>query len=395
VTGVYPVVPPASRAFLAEFRSYLDGLDAEAVEAARTEYDRDELEPGPAGLELWRRMGRDGWVAVDWPVSYGGRGRDAIDGWLFQEEMVRRRLFAGGLTLSSIGPTLLELGTEDQRRRLVPGMRTADVRFAVAYTEPEAGSDLASLSLRAQPDGADFLLSGTKLYTTCANIATHLWVAARTARGATKYEGITVFVVPADSPGIAVRPLITQARGRTNEVVFGDVRVPRTAVVGEVDEGWAVIRRALTHERVFPFAGVSSQLDSLLAWLSRSEPPASARRRGAASELVRFVVDMEAARLLAYRAARSASGQGSADESRSAAAASMNKVWLTELRHRVAAGGLSLLGERGVLGLDQTGAPLDGRFERMYRAATMRRFAGGANEVQREVVARTALGGSR
>lgn len=392
MTGVYPAVPAAGRAFLAELRSYLDGLDPGALEAARAEYDRDELEPGPASLELWRRMGRDGWVAVDWPVAYGGRGRDAIDGWLFQEEMVRRRLFAGGLTLSSIGPTLLEIGTEEQRRRLVPGMRTADVRFAVAYTEPDAGSDLASLSLRAQPDDDGFLLSGTKLYTTCANIATHLWVAARTARGATKYEGITVFVVPAGSRGITVRPLITQARGRTNEVVFDGVRVPRTAVVGEVDEGWAVIRRALTHERVFPFAGVATQLDDLLACLCGDDAPS---RPESARQLVRFVVDMEAARLLAHRAARSSAGAEPADEARSAAAASMNKVWLTELRQRLAAGGLSLLGERGVLGLDQPGAPMGGRFERMYRAATMRRFAGGANEVQREVVARTVLGGTR
>jgi 3-oxocholest-4-en-26-oyl-CoA dehydrogenase alpha subunit len=392
VTGAYPLVPAASRAFLTELRSYLDGLD---VDAARSEYDRDELEPGPASLELWRRMGRDGWVAVDWPVEYGGRGRDAIDGWLFQEEMVRRRLFAGGLTLSSVGPTLLELGTEDQRSRLVPGMRTADVRFAVAYTEPEAGSDLASLSLRAEPDGADFVLSGTKLYTTCANIATHLWVAARTARKATKHEGITVFVVPAASAGITVHPLITQAAGRTNEVVFDGVRVPRTAVVGDVHEGWTVIRRALTHERVFPFAGVATQLNTLLSCLSPGDAPVPGGPRNGDSELMRFVVDMEAARLLAYRAARSAADGSPADARRAASAASMNKIWVTELRQRLAAGGLSLLGERGVLGLEQPGAPMGGRFERMYRAATMRRFAGGANEVQREVVARTALGRAR
>lgn len=392
MTDVYPVVPAASRAFLTELRSYLDGLD---VEAARAEYDRDELEPGPASIELWRRMGRDGWVAVDWPVEYGGQGRNALDGWLFQEEMVRRRLFAGGLTLSSVGPTLLEVGTEDQRSRLVPGMRTADVRFAVAYTEPEAGSDLASLSLRAEADGPDFLLTGTKLYTTCANIATHLWVAARTTRTATKYEGITVFVVPADSAGITVRPLITQACGRTNEVVFDGVPVPRTAVVGDVDDGWTVIRRALTHERVFPFAGVASQLNTLLTELCAGEASALHGRPDSASQLMRFVVDMEAARLLAYRAARSAADGSPTEAARSAAAASMNKVWLTELRQRLASGGLSLLGERGVLGLDQPGAPMGGRFERMYRAATMRRFAGGANEVQREVVARTALGGIR
>lgn len=380
---MYPVVPASSRDFLRELRHYLDGLD---VDAARAEYDRDELEPGPAGIELWRRMGHDGWVAVDWPIEYGGRAGDPVEGWLYQEEMVRRRLFAGGLTLSSIGPTLLELGTEEQRHRLVPGMRTADVRFAVAYTEPEAGTDLASLALRARPAGAGFTLTGTKLYTTCAHIATHLWVAARTDHTATKYDGITVFVVDADSPGITIRPLITQAHGRTNEVVFDDVRVPSGAVVGEVDHGWAVIRRALTHERVFPFAGVATQLNTLLAWFADGD---GARRpcppRGETSQLMRFVVDMEAARLLAYRAARS----------RSAAAASMNKVWLTELRQRLSSAGLSLLGERALLSLDEPEAPLGGRFERMYLAATMRRFAGGANEVQREVIARTVLGGVR
>lgn len=381
---MFPDIPAASRAFLGDLRGFLDRLPAELVAAAQAEYAADELEPGPASLDVWRRMGTDRWVGVTWPVAEGGRARPPIDGWLFAEEMAGRGLFAGGLTISSIAPTLIRVGTPKQRGELVDGMRTADVIFGVAYSEPEAGSDLAALRLRARPVDGGFQLDGVKIYTTCANIATHLWVAARTSVQPRQQDGISVFVVPTATPGITIRRLMTQADGRTNEVVFDGVRVPATALVGEVDHGWGIIRTALAFERALPYGVVALRLGELIGHLARAEAvqPVDGQR----SKLMQLLVDVEACRVLGYQAA-----VGRATP----AAASMNKVWLTELRQRMAATGLSLLGEWGTLGLGEPDAPLSGHYERMYRASVMRRFAAGANEIQREIVARAVLDAAR
>src|SRR5581483_9945644 len=222
-------------AFLGELRAYLDGLDGTLVRAARSEYIQDSMAIRQHGRALVRRLGADGWLGIGWPVQYGGGGRSATEQWLFQEEMYLRKLPAGLLTLSSIGPTLIRAGSDAQRAEFLPKILAGELDVAIGYTEPNAGTDLASLRSRAvlDADGGEYVINGQKVYTTGAHVATHLWLAARTGVPDSRHRGISLFIIPMQTPGITVRPLLTQGDERTNEVFLDDVHVPVAARIGE------------------------------------------------------------------------------------------------------------------------------------------------------------------
>lgn len=373
-------LPAASRELLADLRRYLDGLD---LAAAQWEYDLDELEPGPASLALLRRLAGDGWAGIDWPERYGGRGRSALDQWLLAEELASRRLYSGGLSMSSIGPAILRYGDERQRVCYAMPILSTDVIMGVGYTEPDAGSDLAALRTSARRDGDHYVVTGHKVYTTVANLATHLWLAVRTGSSEEGNRGLSVLVVPAGAPGVEIRPMFTQARGRTNEVYLDEVVVPLGDRVGAEGEGWDVIRYALDRERLFPTSGVLAQFERLVRWCASSQ---LLEDRACRADLARLAMDVEVAQhhsALRLSADLLAGGPG--------VAASMSKVWVTECRERVGSLALGMMGERGQLVMGAPGAPSDGVFERVHTAATMRKFAGGANEVQRDLVARREL----
>lgn len=371
--------------FLAGLRRYLDGQDLSAVQA---ENAQDEVDIGPHGREFLCALGQAGWLAVGWPKEYGGRGANEVQQWLFREEMDYRRLPTGGVTLSAVGPTLMRLGTPEQKRAYLPPIARGEVMFAVGYTEPGAGTDLADLRTRAVLDGGDYVINGQKLYTSWAHQSTHLWLAVRTGEIADRHHGISVIIARTNTPGITIRPVVTQADERTNEVFFDDVRVPAANIVGTPNGGWGVLMMALDFERAMPHARVRFHLERLIEWWTAREPRLSPEQRAHGRQvLAQLWADLEAGRLLSTRAT-SAIDEGRVPRAES----SMAKVWLTELLQRIASSALDLMGAAGTVAIGEHGAPAGGYFEQRYRASSLLRFAGGTNEIQRDIIAQVGLG---
>jgi hypothetical protein len=371
-------VSAGQRGFLDELRAYLDGLPLDLDEVRRW-YETDPMEiTGPARAFV-RRLGADGWLGMGWPVEYGGGGRSAVEQWLFLEELAYRRLPSGNLTTSSLGPVLARLGSDELRAEFLPGILAGDVDFGIGYSEPEAGTDLASLTTRAElsPDGDTYVVNGQKIYTTGAHVATHLWLAVRTGTREQRHRGLTVLIVPLPADGVEITPILTQGDERTNQVFLTDVRVPARYRVGAQDAGWTAITTQLNFERLFCHSDLRHQFDLMLAWARSSGRWSSPVVRASLAELA---ADLEVVRLFCHRAA------WLLDHDRvPVAEASMNKVWYSELRQRLAIAALDVIGPDGQL---RGAGPLDGRMERAYRASTVIKFGAGTNEVQRDIIAR-------
>ena len=227
-------------------------VDEHLTPELREEVEREQYAIGPLGKQFVRLMGRQGWLGIGWPREYGGQGRGAIEQWLFLEEMAAENLPTSGLTLNSVGPTLMRVGSERSKAQYLPKILNGEIEFAVGYTEPNAGSDLASLQTRAVREGDSYVINGQKIYTSAAHHSTHIWLLARTDPKAPKHQGISIFIVPIDAPGVTIRPLATMGSERSNEVFFEDVRIPAGNLVGEENRGWYYVAMALDFERLMP-----------------------------------------------------------------------------------------------------------------------------------------------
>src|SRR6202521_3295462 len=240
-------------------RSYFAGLVAE---------DEGADDPGSSYTRLIRRMGHDGWLGLGWPVEFGGQGRGPIDQMIFVEESHWAGVPLPLLTLNSVGPTLMSLGTDEQKERILPGILRGEVHFSIGYTEPTAGTDLASLRTRAVRDGDEYVISGEKLYTSAIQYADYVWLAARTDPEAPKHKGLSVFIVPTDAPGFHWTPLSTVAGEFTSTTFYDGVRVPASNLVGGENAGWRLITNQLNHERVAicPVSGILRSIADVEAW---------------------------------------------------------------------------------------------------------------------------------
>ena len=214
-------------------------------------------------------MGADGWLGIGWPKEYGGQGRGVLDQFIFFDEVQRAGAPFPFVTVNTVGPTLMTYGTDEQKRDVPardPGRR---VNFAIGYTEPEAGTDLASLRTRAVRDGDEWVINGNKVFTSGANQADYVWLACRTDPDAPKHKGISIIIVPTSSPGFKTTPIVTVGSVVTQATYYDDIRVPKGNVVGEVNGGWRLITTQLNHERVglAALAGLTYRLyDDVLEW---------------------------------------------------------------------------------------------------------------------------------
>ena len=341
--------------------------------------------------EFRGKLADKGWLTMSWPREYGGQERSYEEQYLFQETLNYVSAPGATVAVQQVGPTLMTYGTDTQKEAFLPRIARGEIDFALGYTEPDAGTDLASLQLRALRDGDDYVLNGIKRFTSGAHRAEYVWLAARTDPTAPKHRGISMFLVDLQTPGITVKPIWTMSGLRTNEVYWEDVRVPADALVGEENRGWYYAAHALDFERVsiFTVSGVRAVYDALMRW-ARAEGPDGSRpieRAQVARTLADYKVQIEVLQMLAYRNLGMINrGEHPNHE------ASEVKIFSTELMQRLLHTGTKLLGPYGQLTPESSHAPLGGRIEQGYRAAVMPTFGAGSNEVMRTIIATRGFG---
>jgi alkylation response protein AidB-like acyl-CoA dehydrogenase len=383
---------PTAAALRAEVRDFL----AEHWDA-RAQAEHRRLPASERGFDraFTARMAERGWLGIAWPQRWGGLERTAFEQLAFVEELeyARAPTRAHAMAVSIVGPALMAHGTPQQQQRFLPAILRGDHCFCLGYSEPDAGSDLASLRTAARHDGDDWVIDGAKLYTTLAENADHCWLAARTDAGAERHAGISVFLVPMSTPGITVRGLQALNGGRTNAMFLDAVRVPDSALVGAIGEGWTIITAALAFERVMlagRVARVRRELDDVVAWIAGATAAEGSPLREDARVLDtvgRLAAELEAARVLALRCAVELQA-GRVPHHQAA----MAKIVTGELEERLAETALELLGPAAALAEDAPGAELTGLLEHLVRASVLDIIGGGTNDIQRTLVAVRGLG---
>ncbi|MEU6629285.1 acyl-CoA dehydrogenase family protein [Streptomyces parvus] len=356
----------------------------------------DEVTPGsePQQRRLLRRIGADGLLGLGWPEKYGGQGRGPDEQFVFFDEAYRAGAPVSMVTLNTVGPTLMAYGTEEQKAYFLPRILAGDLVFAIGYSEPEAGTDLAALRTRAVRDGDDWVIDGQKIFTSNAQQADWIWLACRTDPEAPKHRGISIVLVPTDAPGFSWTPIPTVGGVTTTATYYDGVRVPVTNLVGEENGGWKLITSQLNHERV-ALAAIGMQAEDFYEEAlahARTPDPATGRRRidepWVRARLAEAYARLAATRLLNWRLV-DAVGAGSPAPGE----ASGVKFAGTESAVEVYRMCQEAVGETALL---RGGSPgcfgPDGELERMNRAAQINTFGGGVGEVQREIVATARLG---
>ena len=346
---------------------------------------------GPLYTKAIRRMGADGWLGIGWPVEVGGRARPAIEQYIFFDEVQRAGFPIPFLTLCTVGPTLMKYGTDEQRARLLPPILRGELHFAIGYSEPEAGTDLASLKTRAVRDGDDYVVHGQKVFTSLAEYADYIWLAVRTDPDAPKHKGISILMVDRRLPGVSITPIHTLGGNRTNATYYDGVRVPVSMRVGRENEGWRLITTQLNHERVALMSpGPAARfVEEVTAWAREARRPDGRRvidEPWVQLNLARARATIEVLELMTWRQAWNID-QGVLDPAES----STVKVFGSESFVQIYQLLLEVLGQPGTLKRGSPGAVLQGRLETYYRTTLVLTFGGGVNEVQRDIIATAGL----
>ena len=339
-----------------------------------------------------RQLGRDGWLGLAWPKRYGGQERDAIDQYIFFDTVAGYyRVPIPFLAINAIGSTIMRAGTEEQKDRFLPPLLRGELNIAVGYTEPGAGSDLASLRTKAVRDGDDYVINGQKVFTSLAHFCDYIWLAARTDPAAKKHKGISIFMVDTRLPGVTISPLRTMGGFRTNVTFYDNVRVPKACLIGEENKGWSYINSQLAMERIglVPHSRMRRILEEMIAWAKgttidgrRVFDEAWVRER-----LADLVARTEVLRLFNFRAA-SQIAQGIEPF----ADAAMTKVFGSELFQAVAGTCMDMMGLIGGMQPPSAISPMNGLLQRDFVAMRLLTFGGGTNEVLRDMVALSGLG---
>lgn len=384
-----------------ELRAYYAELLTDEVRAGLG----DVGEGGNQWRPVVRRIGKDGWLGIGWPKEYGGQGRPATDQFIFFDETRRASAPFPFVTINTVGPTIMRFGSEEQKSFFLPGILSGEINFAIGYTEPEAGTDLASLRTRAMRDGDEYIVNGAKVFTSGADMADYIWLAVRTDPEAPKHKGISILCVPTDAPGFSCSPITTLAGAMTTASYYSDVRVPVSNRIGEENEGWRMITTQLNHERVglAAWSGFASQLFDEVAEWAASTPVAAAAASGersdrkvvidsawVQSDLARCRAELEAMYLLNWRMATAV-----ASDKIEPADSSASKVFGVERSIDIYRRLLGVVGAAGYMSPGSPGTVLEGRLERAARHAQINTFGGGVNEIQREIVAMAGLGMKR
>lgn len=376
---------PEQERLRAEMRATLERV----MTAERRAAISAQIEGGPAVRECIRALAAAGLLGVGWPKEFGGRGFSAIEQFIFAEEARRVNAPIPLVTLNTVGPTLMQCGSTEQKQQFLPPILDGSVEFAIGYSEPEAGSDLASLRTTAVRDGDDYLINGQKMFTSGAAYADYVWLAARTDPNAKKHKGISIFIVPTSSPGFSWRPLHTMPGITTFYTFYDDVRVPASALVGAENQGWQLITTQLNFERAAlgNLGALEPLFEKTLHWASNSELDGA---RVIDQPWVQLALARVEAQVAAYKLVNLRVNAAMTKGLLNMGEASAAKVFGTELTQQVARQLLEVLDGNGIRrGAD---APLRGALESAYRQAVINTFGGGANEIQRDIIAMAGLG---
>jgi alkylation response protein AidB-like acyl-CoA dehydrogenase len=344
----------------------------------------------PAKRAFMRKLSERGWLGMSWPAAYGGQERSGTYDFLLTEALSRRGAPQPGKGVGIVGKTIIRHGNEKLKQYFLPRIMRGEVEFAIGYSEPQAGSDAASLQLRAEKVANGWILDGKKIWTTSAHFADWYWVGARTDPSS-KHRGITLFLVEMDHPGLTIHPTWTIGDERTNEVFFDEVFVSDDFVVGEVNRGWTYICEALDLERfaMMPVGPLEMKVEALCEWARSASRDGEPRRHDPAvrRSVAQAVTQLEVARMLQRRVISEA-----LKERVPTVESSRYKLFMNELGQRVAGWALDLMGAAGQLRAGEEGAPLGGRFERSYRYTVVDTIGGGTSEIQKNIIARRGLG---
>ena len=377
---------PEEKKLKADLRAYFEELVTPAL--------LDEISGSEGGGPLYtralRKMGADGWLGIGWPKEVGGRARPAIEQYIFFDEVQRAGFPIPFLTLCTVGPTLMKFGTEEQKAKMLPPILRGELHFAIGYSEPEAGTDLASLKTRAVREGDVYVVNGQKMFTSLAEYADYIWLAVRTDPDAPKHKGISILMVDTKLPGFSLTPIHTLGGNRTNATYYDNVRVPASMLVGRENEGWRLITTQLNHERVALSSPgpVARLVEEVTAWAKATTR--DGRRvidePWVQLDLARARASIEVLELMTQRQAWNID-RGVLDPAESSAIKVFGSESFVEIYQLL----LSVLGQPGYLKNGSPGAVLRGRIEMFYRVTLVLTFGGGVNEVQRDIIAAAGL----
>ena len=370
-------------------RTYMQELMTPAMLAEIKDPDLKEG-GGPEFRRQYARMGADGWIGLSWPRSLGGREMSCMEQYIFTDEVVRSGFPYPFLTTEAVAPVLAEHANDEIRETVVKGVQRGEVVIAIGYSEPDAGTDLASLKTRAERDGDHWIINGQKMWTSLANYADYVWLAARTDPDAEKpHRGLTMFLVPTDFEGFSHTPVRTMGV-RTNATFYSDIRLPDKYRVGDVNGGWKLITGQLNHERLslVTHGQVAALYEAVCQWAADTPVTGGKllKQPWVQTNLARVKTGLEVVKLICWKQAWSMD-----QDALGMAEASMAKVYGTEFFVELYRLLLEVMGQAGTIVSDSPGAILKGKLEFRYRVGSVLTFGGGANEVQRDIIAMAGL----
>jgi len=381
---------PKQLAFRDEVEQYLDANDDPDVFDVTRE-NMAQIVDTPKRRAFMAKLGEKGWLGITWPKEWGGQEGDGVYEYLLNEALARRGGPQIGKGVGIIGKTILAHGSEKMKQEFLPKILRNEVEFAVGYSEPDAGSDAASMRLKATRDGDGWRLNGQKTWTTSAHFAEWYWVGARTDPDS-KHHGITLFLVPLDHPNITINGIWTMGDERTNDVFFDDVFVHDDYVVGDLNHGFQYISEALDLERftMFTFSPIEQRLDLLCEYVTHETRDGKPLKDDPVirQRIAQLVTEGEVARVLGLKVVAASMKGGAPPTTES----SEYKLFATELSKRLADASMDIGGPGAQLRVHTEEAPMEGRSESTYRYTVIDTIGGGSSEIQKNIIARRALG---
>ncbi|SNX56333.1 hypothetical protein SAMN06272735_0781 [Streptomyces sp. TLI_55] len=380
---------PEQQRLRTELRAYFAGLVPEDANARHG----DRREQKRFYREIIRKLGTDRWLGVGWPKEYGGRGLTAMEQFIFFDEAAQAGVPLPLMALNTVGPTIMRYGTDEQKAYFLPKILSGEIDFAIGYSEPDAGTDLAALKTRATRDGDEYIVNGQKIWTTNGDTADWVWLATRTDPAAPPHKGITMLLVPTTEPGYSCTVINTLAGHDTTASYYEDIRVPVARRVGEENQGWRLITNQLNHERVTLAAHGTMAIRALhdvQRWAMETKL-ADGRRfvdlPWVRRRLAQTQVKLDAMKLLNWQMVNAVQNGTLTPQDASAV-----KVYGSEARREAYAWLMEVVAAAGALKEGSAGTVLHGELERGYRSAVIFTFGGGNNEIQREIISWIGLG---